>query len=66
MRAAADDERRRIERDLHDGAQQRLVALAINLEIAAERAGDDETARGRRDARGSRKRSSTHWMSCGR
>ena len=28
---AADAERRRIERDLHDGAQQRLVALAMNL-----------------------------------
>ncbi len=28
---AADDERRRIERDLHDGAQQRLVALALEL-----------------------------------
>ena len=26
---AADDERRRIERDLHDGAQQRLVALGV-------------------------------------
>jgi signal transduction histidine kinase len=34
--AAADDERRRIERDLHDGAQQRLVALRIRLEIADE------------------------------
>ncbi len=31
--AAADAERRRIERDLHDGAQQRLVSLAINLGI---------------------------------
>ncbi|MER7822714.1 histidine kinase [Streptomyces sp. NPDC096097] len=31
---AADLERRRIERDLHDGAQQRLVALAMNLGIA--------------------------------
>jgi signal transduction histidine kinase len=31
---AADDERRRIERDLHDGAQQRLVALAMRLETA--------------------------------
>ena len=41
IRAAADDERRRIERDLHDGAQQRLVALGINLGIAAESAGDD-------------------------
>ncbi len=31
MVAAADAERRRIERDLHDGAQQRLVALAMTL-----------------------------------
>jgi signal transduction histidine kinase len=31
---AADGERRRIERDLHDGAQQRLVTLAMNLGIA--------------------------------
>ena len=29
--AAADDSRRRIERDLHDGAQQRLVTLALKL-----------------------------------
>jgi signal transduction histidine kinase len=28
---AADEERRRIERDIHDGAQQRLVALALQL-----------------------------------
>jgi len=34
--AAADEERRRIERDLHDGAQQRLVALRIRIELAAE------------------------------
>ena len=39
IQAAADDERRRIERDLHDGAQQRLVALRIKLELAAEQAG---------------------------
>jgi signal transduction histidine kinase len=32
--AAADEERRRIERDLHDGAQQRLVALALQLRSA--------------------------------
>jgi signal transduction histidine kinase len=31
---AGDVERRRIERDLHDGAQQRLVALAMRLEAA--------------------------------
>ena len=33
---AADAERRRIERDLHDGAQQRLVSLAMNLGMARE------------------------------
>jgi signal transduction histidine kinase len=32
--AAADAERRRIERDLHDGAQQRLTSLAMNLGLA--------------------------------
>jgi signal transduction histidine kinase len=31
---AADVERRRLERDLHDGAQARLVALALNLALA--------------------------------
>jgi signal transduction histidine kinase len=36
--AAGDAERRRIERDLHDGAQQRLVTLAIGLELARGRA----------------------------
>jgi len=33
---AADSERRRVERDLHDGAQQRLVALAMRLQVAKE------------------------------
>jgi signal transduction histidine kinase len=42
--AAADDERRRIERDLHDGAQQRLVALALNLRMAEQRAADGDPA----------------------
>ncbi len=32
--AAADEERRRIERDLHDGAQQRLVSLGLQLRAA--------------------------------
>jgi signal transduction histidine kinase len=36
--AAADTERRRIERNLHDGAQQRLVTLSIALGIEATRA----------------------------
>ncbi|HWQ23463.1 MAG TPA: histidine kinase [Gaiellaceae bacterium] len=38
--AAADEERRRIERDLHDGAQQRLVALALELRSALRRLGE--------------------------
>jgi signal transduction histidine kinase len=37
---AADAERRRSERDLHDGAQQRLVALAMRLEQAREGSAD--------------------------
>ena len=33
---AGDAERRRLGRDLHDGAQQRLVALMIELQLARE------------------------------
>jgi signal transduction histidine kinase len=36
--AAGDAARRSIERDLHDGAQQRLLALAIDLQVALKRA----------------------------
>lgn len=42
--ASADAERRRIERDLHDGAQQRLVALRIELGLAEELAHSDPDA----------------------
>ncbi|MFT3855526.1 MAG: histidine kinase [Ilumatobacteraceae bacterium] len=43
--ATADSERRRIERNLHDGAQQHLVALAVNLRLAADEiAADPSTA----------------------
>ncbi len=38
---AADVERQRIERDLHDGAQQRLVSLAISLRMLGDSLGDD-------------------------
>jgi signal transduction histidine kinase len=37
--AAGDEQRRKIERDLHDGAQQRLVALALELRIAQRQLG---------------------------
>ena len=36
--AASDAERRRVERDLHDGAQQRLVSVAMHLRLALARA----------------------------
>jgi signal transduction histidine kinase len=36
IQAAADEERRRIERDLHDGAQERLVALRLHLDRVAD------------------------------
>ena len=39
--AAGDAERQRVERDLHDGAQQRLVALTLALRLASTRLGDD-------------------------
>lgn len=42
--AAADYERRRIERDLHDGAQARLVSLAMELGRAKARFADDPEA----------------------
>ncbi len=38
---AGDEQRRRIERDLHDGAQQRLVALALELRIAQRQFGEE-------------------------
>jgi signal transduction histidine kinase len=39
--AATDAERRRIERDLHDGAQQRLVSLAVKLRLARQMSESD-------------------------
>jgi signal transduction histidine kinase len=39
--SAADDERRRIERNLHDGAQNRLLALALELSAAQRRLGTE-------------------------
>ena len=39
--AAQDEERRRLERNLHDGAQQQLVALGVQLGLAQRRARQD-------------------------
>lgn len=41
---AGDSERRRLERNLHDGAQQQLVTLALHLRMAQESLRDDPTA----------------------
>jgi signal transduction histidine kinase len=42
---ASDEGRRQLERDLHDGAQQRLTAIAIKLGLAQEAALDQDLAR---------------------
>ena len=42
--AAGDGERRRLEHDLHDGAQQRLATLAVSIEVARTRASGDRAA----------------------
>jgi signal transduction histidine kinase len=42
--ATGDAERRRVERNLHDGAQQHLVALAINLRLAKDVVAEDPQA----------------------
>jgi signal transduction histidine kinase len=41
---AGDAARRKLERDLHDGAQQRLVGLALDLRLARERLAEDPEA----------------------
>jgi PAS domain S-box-containing protein len=42
--AAGDAERRRLERNLHDGAQQRLQALSVTMRLAQARLGEPEAA----------------------
>ena len=44
MARAADEERQRIERDLHDGAQQGLIALRIRLQLLEELAREEPLA----------------------
>jgi PAS domain S-box-containing protein len=41
---AGDVERRRLERNLHDGAQQRLVSLSLSLRLALEKIGSEPAA----------------------
>ena len=56
---ASDEARRRLERNLHDGAQQRLVALSLSLRLAQSKLGTDpprRRCRARGRARGARRR----------
>jgi signal transduction histidine kinase len=50
--SASDAERRRVERNIHDGAQQRLVALALRLRLLEEQAASDPALRGELQAAG--------------
>jgi signal transduction histidine kinase len=45
--AAGQAERQRLERNLHDGAQQRLIALSLELSLLEEQLGDDAEAAAR-------------------
>lgn len=49
--AAQEEERRRIERNIHDGAQQQLVALAVKLRLAEQLTEREPAGRGRCSAR---------------
>jgi signal transduction histidine kinase len=49
---ASDAERRRLERNLHDGAQQRLVATSLTVRLAARRVTDDPALRAMLDGAG--------------
>ena len=46
---AGQRERQRLERNLHDGAQQRLIALSLDLSMLEQRLGDDPAARAQID-----------------
>lgn len=50
LAVAAEDERRRLERDLHDGAQQRLVAVTMALQHARQTATPESASPELRDA----------------
>ena len=62
---ASDTERRKLERDLHDGAQQRLLAALIRLSAVDELTGDtgEVSGRSRRRARNSKPRSTSYGTS---
>ena len=60
--AASDAERRRLERNLHDGAQQRLVSVALQLRMIQSRV--RATRRWPRRSRRPATSSPSRWRSC--
>ena len=60
---AGDAERRRLERNLHDGAQQRLVSLALQLRLV-EASFESNPARARQDLAEAREQLRTRSTSC--
>ena len=60
---AGDAERRRLERNLHDGAQQRLVALALALRMAQAKLPNDPDARATSSSTARAKSSPSVWRS---
>ena len=54
----------RLERDLHDGAQQRLVALSLELGLLEKERWRSDPAAGRRNSRTCSGRSPGRWRSC--
>ena len=61
---AGDEARRRLERNLHDGAQQRLVSLSLSLRLAQSLA-PARPGGGRRDPGvGQRRSCHRRWRSC--
>ncbi len=62
---AGDSERRRLERDLHDGAQQRMLALSYHLRLARAAAEADGDGRPPRSSRGDRPGRSGRSRNCG-
>ena len=61
---AGDAERRRLERNLHDGAQQRLVAVSLGLRMCERKLAEGDAAGRRAAARRARRSSPTRSRSC--
>ena len=62
--AAQDEERRRLERNIHDGAQQQLVALTVKLRLLEQLGGSGSRRRRGRWPRSSRRRPRRRWRTC--